>query len=85
MDKKRDAQLYLLMSTIGHYSLFPLLFTPAGIKQTSGSITVIILKILTPEENAVIILNLEPFFFYYRVMGSKGADFGSGGRGFESR
>ena len=30
MDKKRDAQLYLLMSTIGHYSLFPLLFTPAG-------------------------------------------------------
>ena len=30
MDKKKDAQLYLVMSTIGHYSLFPLLFTQAG-------------------------------------------------------
>ncbi|XP_060551291.1 probable dolichyl pyrophosphate Glc1Man9GlcNAc2 alpha-1,3-glucosyltransferase [Ruditapes philippinarum] len=27
IDKKKDAQIYLIMSTIGHYSLFPLLFT----------------------------------------------------------
>ncbi|XP_045204959.2 probable dolichyl pyrophosphate Glc1Man9GlcNAc2 alpha-1,3-glucosyltransferase [Mercenaria mercenaria] len=27
IDKKKDAQIYLVVSTIGHYSLFPLLFT----------------------------------------------------------
>ncbi|XP_025085252.1 probable dolichyl pyrophosphate Glc1Man9GlcNAc2 alpha-1,3-glucosyltransferase isoform X2 [Pomacea canaliculata] len=26
--KKRDAQVFVLLSTVGHYSLFPLLFTP---------------------------------------------------------
>lgn len=25
---RKEAQVYLLLSTVGHYSLFPLLFTP---------------------------------------------------------
>ncbi|XP_069134127.1 dolichyl pyrophosphate Glc1Man9GlcNAc2 alpha-1,3-glucosyltransferase-like [Argopecten irradians] len=29
IEKKKDAQLFLILSTVGHYSLFPLLFTPA--------------------------------------------------------
>lgn len=29
-EKKKDAQVFLLLSTIGHFSLFPLIFTPAG-------------------------------------------------------
>jgi hypothetical protein len=28
--KRRDAQIFLVLSTIGHYSLFPLIFTPFG-------------------------------------------------------
>lgn len=28
--KRRDAQIFLILSTIGHYSLFPLIFTPFG-------------------------------------------------------
>ncbi|XP_071121179.1 dolichyl pyrophosphate Glc1Man9GlcNAc2 alpha-1,3-glucosyltransferase-like [Mytilus edulis] len=29
LDKKRDAQLFLILSTVAHYSLFPLIFTKA--------------------------------------------------------
>lgn len=29
LDRKKDAQLFLVLSTVGHYSLFPLLFTQA--------------------------------------------------------
>lgn len=32
-DKKQDAGLFLLLSTVGHYSLFPLIFTMAGLFQ----------------------------------------------------
>ena len=28
--KRRDAQIFLILSTVGHYSLFPLIFTPFG-------------------------------------------------------
>jgi len=30
LEKKKDAQLFLILSTVAHYSLFPLIFTKAG-------------------------------------------------------
>ena len=30
MESLKDAQVFLIVSTVGHYSLFPLLFTQAG-------------------------------------------------------
>ena len=30
VDKKKDGQTYLFLATVGHFSLFPLLFTQAG-------------------------------------------------------
>lgn len=40
VESKEDAGIFLVLTTTGHYSLFPLVFTPAGKPQRGGQMSV---------------------------------------------